>query len=147
MPSCLRIHVLAALSIAVAAAWPAGASELTVYSGGAVKSALTEAAAIYEKQKGVTLALEFHPMGPLAKKLEEGARPDIVILTQEVLLEVAKKGWVAQETATEVGRVGIVPHSRNLRLHWIRCGWSSRLVHRGQCSGNVAATVLLYERL
>jgi molybdate transport system substrate-binding protein len=30
-----------------------------------------------------------------------------VILTEEVLLEVAKKGWVAQETATEVGRVGI----------------------------------------
>ena len=95
------------LVVAVGAAWPSGAADLTVYSGGAVKSGLTEAAEIYEKQKGVKLALEFHPMGPLVKKLEEGAKPDIVILTQEVMLEIAKRGGVVQETATEVGRVGI----------------------------------------
>ena len=103
----LRNLLSAAAVAAVAAASPAAAGELTVYGGGAVKAGLTEAAGIYERQKGVKVVLEFHPMGPLAKKLEGGARPDVVILTEEVLLEAATKGWIAQETATEVGRVGI----------------------------------------
>ncbi len=54
-----------ALLLSLAAAWPARASELTIYSGGAVKSGLTEAAEIYERQKGVKL------VGPLAAPLQK----------------------------------------------------------------------------
>jgi molybdate transport system substrate-binding protein len=94
------------MSLAMSAA-SAAAKDLTVYSGGAVKSGLTEAAAAYEQRTGAKLTLEFHPMGPLTKKLAEGAAPDIVVLTEEVVAEVAPKGLVARDTATEVGRVGM----------------------------------------
>jgi molybdate transport system substrate-binding protein len=91
----------------VALTGPAMAAELTVYSGGAVRSALSEAAEAYQKQKGTKLAIEFHPMGPLVKKLADGPVPDLVVVTQEVVEDLDKKGVVARDTVSEVGRVGI----------------------------------------
>jgi molybdate transport system substrate-binding protein len=101
------VSMTAAASVLAALAGPAAANELTVYGGGAVKEGVTEAAAIYAKQKGVKFALEFYPMGPLTKKLAEGGTPDIVIVTQEVLDDIAKKGVVGRDPVTEVGRVGL----------------------------------------
>lgn len=92
---------------AVAFSFPAAAGEVTIYSGGAVKSALVEAASGFEKQRGTKIAIEFHPMGPLTKKLAEGATPDIVILTREVMDEEGKKPSIAGAPQTEVGRVAI----------------------------------------
>lgn len=89
------------------AALPANAAEITIYSGGAVKSALVEAAASYEKQKGDKITIEFHPMGPLTKLLGEGSVPDIAILTREVMDEMEKKPVLAGAPQTEVGRVAI----------------------------------------
>jgi molybdate transport system substrate-binding protein len=101
-----QLFVLAALLSAVAAS-PLAATELTVFSGGAVKSGLEQAAALYKEKKGVTLKIEFHPMGPLTQKLAEGASPDLVILTEETVDGVAAKGLIARDTATEAGRVQI----------------------------------------
>jgi molybdate transport system substrate-binding protein len=98
--------VMAAFA-ALAFASPAAATEVTIYSGGAVKSALVEAASSFEKQGGTKIAIEFHPMGPLTKKLAEGATPDIVILTREVMDEEEKKPALAGAPQTEVGRVAI----------------------------------------
>jgi molybdate transport system substrate-binding protein len=39
--------------------------------------------------------------------LAEGAKPDMVILTREVMDEVAPKGGLALDSVTEVGRVGM----------------------------------------
>ena len=102
-----RALVGAGLIGAIAAALPAGAAEITIYSGGAVKSALVEAASSYEKQKGDKITIEFHPMGPLTKLLGEGSVPDIVVLTREVMDEVEKKPVLAGAPQTEVGRVAI----------------------------------------
>lgn len=98
--------VLAAVA-ALALGRYAEAAEVTIYSGGAVKSALVEAASSFEKQRGTRIAIEFHPMGPLTKKLAEGATPDIVILTREVMDEEEKKPALAGAPQTEVGRVAI----------------------------------------
>lgn len=98
--------VLAAVA-ALALGRYAAAAEVTIYSGGAVKSALVEAASSFEKQRGIKIAIEFHPMGPLTKKLAEGATPDIVILTREVMDEEEKKPALAGAPQTEVGRVAI----------------------------------------
>jgi molybdate transport system substrate-binding protein len=100
------MSALAALVVA-AIAVPASATELTVFSGGAVKSGLVAAAELYQAQKGVKLTIEFHPMGPLTQKLAEGATPDLVILTDETVEGVAAKGLIARDTATEAGRVAI----------------------------------------
>jgi molybdate transport system substrate-binding protein len=86
---------------------PVAADEVTIFSGGAVKSALVEAAQRYEKQNGTKIMIEFHPMGPLTKMLAEGASPDIVILTREVMDEEQKKPALVGAPQTEVGRVAI----------------------------------------
>jgi molybdate transport system substrate-binding protein len=98
---------LIAAALAAFLAAPATAAEVTIYSGGAVKSALVEAASSFEKQRGTKIAIEFHPMGPLTKKLAEGATPDIVILTREVMDDEEKKPALAGASQTEVGRVAI----------------------------------------
>lgn len=81
--------------------------DLTIYSGGAVKSALVVVAERFQSSTGARLALEFHPMGPLTRRLREGATPDIVVLTREVMDEIGKTPLLQRETATEVGRVAI----------------------------------------
>jgi molybdate transport system substrate-binding protein len=97
----------AAVICALATTAPAPAAEMTIYSGGAVKSALVDATAAYERQKGDKITIEFHPMGPLAKLLAEGSVPDIVILTREVMDEMENKPVLAGAPQTEVGRVAI----------------------------------------
>jgi molybdate transport system substrate-binding protein len=98
-----RLFFLATFALAPAAA----ANEITIFSGGAVKSALVEAAQRYEKQHGTKITIEFHPMGPLTKMLAEGATPDVVVLTREVMDEQEKKPTLAGAAQTEVGRVAI----------------------------------------
>lgn len=97
----------ALLGAVIAHAAPAAANEVTIYSGGAVKSALVEAASIFEKQNGTKITIEFHPMGPLTRKLAESSVPDIVILTREVMDEEEKKPVLAGAPQTEIGRVAI----------------------------------------
>lgn len=96
------LFLVAALALATPAA-----ADVTIYSGGAVKSALVEAAQRFEKQHGTRITIEFHPMGPLTKLLAEGAAPDIVVLTREVMDEEEKKPALAGAAQTEVGRVAI----------------------------------------
>ena len=87
---------------------PASAQQqLTIYSGGAVKSGLEAAAEAYEKQKGTKIKIEFQPMGPLTKALAEGAKADIAIVTEDVWADTEGKKLVDGATRTEVGRVGI----------------------------------------
>ncbi|MBM3573287.1 MAG: ABC transporter substrate-binding protein [Alphaproteobacteria bacterium] len=85
----------------------ATAQELTIMSGGAVKTGLVEVVPIYEKQHGAKVAVEFEPMGPLVKKLSDGANFDIAVITGDVLDDVRSKALIGPEAVTEVGRVGI----------------------------------------
>lgn len=85
----------------------AQADTLTIFSGGAVKAGLQEAAALYEKEKGTKVTIEYHPMGPLTKLLTEGAKPDLVVLTGDVWDDVVAKKLVEPASKTEVGRVAI----------------------------------------
>jgi molybdate transport system substrate-binding protein len=83
------------------------AQQLTIYSGGAVKSGLEAAAAAYEKEKGTKIRIEFQPMGPLTKALSEGAKADIAIVTEDVWADTESKKLVDSSTKTEIGRVAI----------------------------------------
>jgi molybdate transport system substrate-binding protein len=85
----------------------ATAAEISIYSGGAVKAALTEAAANYERATGEHIAVDYAPMGSLMRRLAEGARPDVVVLTMDVMAEAEGKGWVVPGTAIALGSVGV----------------------------------------
>jgi len=98
---------LAVLALAQGAGTLAAADELVILSGGAVKSGIVATIAEFEKSSGHKVAAEFAPMGGLTRKLADGATPDVVVVTVEVMDDLLKKGWVVPGTITEIGRVGV----------------------------------------
>jgi molybdate transport system substrate-binding protein len=82
-------------------------ADLTIYSGGAVKSGLTEAVERFQKEKGIKIELNFMPMGPLAKKMDEGLAADIVVLSEDRVPAASASGKIDKDTIVEVGRVAI----------------------------------------
>ena len=80
---------------------------LIPWSGGAVKSGLIPAIALYRERSGVDVAVEFLPMGPLRKRLAAEVLPDGVILTSGLMDSARAEGRIAAGAATEIGRVAI----------------------------------------
>jgi molybdate transport system substrate-binding protein len=87
---------------------PARAGDLVVWSGGAVKSAVSEALTEFGKVAGVKVVSEFAPMGALTKRLAaDASAADVTILSSGVMDDAIKQGWVQPGSITEVGRVGV----------------------------------------
>lgn len=80
---------------------------LRAWSGGAVRAGLAPAAALYERRTGVAVATEFQPMGPLVKRLTPDALTDLVVLTREAMEDADRRGLVARQTKSEIGRVAV----------------------------------------
>ena len=68
---------------ALTAAGTALAAEVTVMSGGAVKSAFNDAAAAWQKKSAHTVNATYAPAGDLRKKIGAGERADILIIPVE----------------------------------------------------------------
>ena len=102
-----RAALATALALSAALADVARAGDIAILSGGAAKAGLADAIPLYEKQAGTKAAIEYLPMGPLMKRLGEGAAPDVVVLTEEVMTKALADGLVVAGTQTEVGRVEI----------------------------------------
>jgi molybdate transport system substrate-binding protein len=79
---------------------------IEVFCAGAVKSAVTALAREFESATGNPLHFTFGAVGGLrAKALAE--KPDVVILTEPVLKEMAAEGRVVRETIAALGKVGV----------------------------------------
>jgi molybdate transport system substrate-binding protein len=78
----MRIPSIAVLAAALATV-PAHAAEVSVMSGGAVKSAFTAAAEAWQKRSGHTVNAVFAPAGDLRKKVAAGEVADIIIVPAE----------------------------------------------------------------
>ena len=104
---CFIASLLVAVLLSAGGEVAVAAESLTILSGGAAKSALIDAIAAYEKAADRKVAADFAPMGALTKKIEAGARADVLVLSAEVMSEAEKKGWIAPDTIVEVGRVGV----------------------------------------
>lgn len=99
---------VAAVLLLTATTGSVRAAELTVWSGGAVKSAVSEAIGDFSKASGVNVSSDFAPMGTLSKKLAADAgATDVVILSAEVMGQAVKQGWVQEPSIIEFGSVGI----------------------------------------
>jgi len=101
MATHLAAAILAGLSLATRAA------DISIYSGGAVKAALSEVASNYEQVTGHHIAVEYAPVGTLLHRLADGAAPDVVVLTADVMAEAERKGWAVPGTAIALGGVGV----------------------------------------
>ena len=100
--------ILSVLPVAFALlANPASAADLTVYSGGAVQSGLADAVKLYQQRQGVSIELNFLPMGPLTQHLAEGLVPDVVVLADDRMANAVKSAMVENDSVIEVGRVAM----------------------------------------
>ena len=79
------------------------AQELRVLSGGAAKSLVDPLAASFP---GGKVRMQYQPMGKLTQSLAEGAKVDLVIVTEETLPRLDKEGRV-KRGARPIARVGI----------------------------------------
>jgi molybdate transport system substrate-binding protein len=85
----------------------APAVEVTVMSGGAVKTAFTAAVEAWERESGHKVNAVFAPAGELRKKVAAGEVADILIVPSENLPEYEKSGAIAGETRRDLGAVAI----------------------------------------
>lgn len=98
---------LAAGAACLALALDARAAEVTVLSGGAVKSAFTAASDAWSKQQGHGVKATYAPAGELRKKVGAGEVADILIVPSENLAEYEKSGAVLAATRRDLGTVAI----------------------------------------
>jgi molybdate transport system substrate-binding protein len=96
-----------AFAAALAMTLNAHAAEVTVMSGGAVKSAFTAATDAWSKQHGHKVNATFAPAGELRKKVGAGETADILIVPSENLAEYEKAGVLLPATRRDLGTVAI----------------------------------------
>ncbi|MFM6992008.1 MAG: molybdate ABC transporter substrate-binding protein [Rhodoferax sp.] len=85
----------------------AQAADILVWSAGAAQTPLSSLIQDYQKASGNTIKVEFAPVGVLLKRLADGGRPDVLIISQDVVANVEKNGWSAPQAAKSIGRVGV----------------------------------------
>ena len=104
-----RVETIARLTALVLAGFSlaANAAEISVLSAGAVKAAFSVTVAAYERLSGHHFTVEYLPVGSLMRRLSEGAKPDLVVLTAEAMTQAAQQQWVMPAAAVELGSVGI----------------------------------------
>lgn len=85
----------------------AGAANVAVMSGGAVKSAFNAAAARWERASANRVQAQFAPAGDLRRKIAAGETADILIVPRENLAEFASKGAIDAGTARDLGAVAM----------------------------------------
>ena len=79
----IAIHLAGAVLIELPLA--GSAADISVYSAGAVKAALSQVAQTYEKATGHHIAVEYAPVGTMMRRLSEGAQQDVVVLSMDVM--------------------------------------------------------------
>ena len=95
------------LTLTLVVARGAQAEPLSVWSAGATQAPMVELVQRYQSQSGNTVKIEFAPVGALLKKLAEGGRPDVLLLSQDVARDVDQMGLTAAGSAQPVASVGV----------------------------------------
>ena len=104
----MRIAMAMSLGCAVLCGGGAAlAAEVTVMSGGAVKSAFTDAAANWQKVSGNSVNATYAPAGDLRKKIAAGERADIVIIPIENFAALEREGVIDVATRRDLAGVSI----------------------------------------
>ena len=94
-------------TLAAFSAFPAPAQTLLVWSAGATQAPMLELVQRYQAQSGSSVKIEFAPVGALLKKLADGGRPDVLLLSQEVAADAEKLGVTEHAVERPVASVGV----------------------------------------
>ncbi len=96
-----------ALAASLGLSLTCSAADLSILSAGATKSALSEIVESYQKISGNKVNVEYAPVGVIMKRLSDGATPDVLLVTADVIGDVESKGWTVAGTAAPFGSVGV----------------------------------------
>jgi molybdate transport system substrate-binding protein len=83
------------------------AAELLVWSAGAAQAPLSELVREYQSTTANTAMVVYAPVGVLMERLTDGGKPDVLILSQDVSVEVERAGWCAPGSIAMLGSVGV----------------------------------------
>ncbi|HEY5000123.1 MAG TPA: substrate-binding domain-containing protein [Usitatibacter sp.] len=83
------------------------AAEISVMSGGAVKSAFSDAARSWEKRSGDTVSASYAPAGDLRRRISMGERTDILVIPAENLDALARADAIEAATRRDLAGVSI----------------------------------------
>lgn len=96
--------ITALLAVTPAAAH---AVDLVVLSGGAVKSSVSPLIEPFHRETGHAVKIEFATAGAIQEKLKAGAKPDVIIVTSNIIAELEKNGTLLAGSAIALGSTGI----------------------------------------
>jgi molybdate transport system substrate-binding protein len=86
---------------------PVMGAEVSVMSGGAVKSAFTDATAAWEKKSGHKVSAVFAPAGDLRKKVAAGEVTDIIVIPEENFAQLERADAIDVSTRRALGAVAM----------------------------------------
>jgi molybdate transport system substrate-binding protein len=91
----------------------AGAKELKILSGGAMRSLMVEAVPLFERVGGTKVDVRFALTSVLTEEIEDGAAFDIALLPRPELDALAERGRIAAGSQTDITRsaIGLCVHA------------------------------------
>jgi molybdate transport system substrate-binding protein len=103
----MRFALCAGIGALAFASISSFAAEVTVMSGGAVKSALADATAAWQKKSGHSVNAAYAPAGDLRKKIAAGERTDILVIPVENFAALDREGAIDVATRRDLAGVSI----------------------------------------
>jgi len=100
------LHLVIAIGIS-APAISASAAEILLWSAGAAQNPVAQLVQTYQQSSGNTVKAEYAPVGVLMQRLAAGGKPDVLIVTQDVMGEIERHGWAVSRSTTPLGSVGV----------------------------------------
>lgn len=85
----------------------ASAAEIKVLSGTGPRSAVRELIALFERQSGHTVTVEFYVNAEVRRRIEVGAPFDAVVGNPETIDELIKENKVPAQSRVTIGRAGV----------------------------------------
>lgn len=80
-------------------------TDMKILSGGAAQGLVERLAPAFRTLAAAEISGEFGAVGAMAAKLRDGTPADVVILTAAVVAELTAQGLLAEDTASDIGRV------------------------------------------
>jgi len=95
-------HAVAALCALLLSAASGRAAEIKVFTSVALTSALNELAPTFEKKTGDKVSITYGLAAELKKRILQGERADVIILTRAMMEDLAKQNKVAADSLANV---------------------------------------------
>ncbi|HLQ93121.1 MAG TPA: substrate-binding domain-containing protein [Xanthobacteraceae bacterium] len=103
----MKIKSLMVAVVALAAASPVHAVEVTAFVSNALKSTVSEHSVTLDKGSGVILKATYGTTEPLRLRIEKGEMVDFALLGEEAIDDLLKKGRLVAGSRVAVARAGL----------------------------------------